>query len=222
MFRTIKIGLLPIIALCISFAGVASAGTIVPGIYELFDHPDAQLTGSQGPYGLRLDSEDPPPGQGPTFSVEIPAGVVTLTWPGFGTAKIEGVLHNNTTGQEWEVEYDLSGVSSVADGIVATSASGTLTALAPAGVGSEPLGTVIPLTGEANGAGNAFVFRADGHRLPPAESMTPVGRGWLDEDGTNDWLVVGLLVEELIIPEPSSAVLVTIACVAGLARRRAN
>ena len=51
------------------------------------------------------------------------------------------------------------------------------------------------LTGLQNGSGFVFVFLADGHRID-GDSDTPVGRGWLQGSGTNDWLVM--------VPEPGT------------------
>ena len=214
LFRSLLVG-----AVC-SLGALASAGTISPGVFELLDHPDGNLTNSQGPYGLRLDSQDPPPGNGPTFSVEIPAGVVTLTWPGGSTATIEGVLHNNFTGQEWDLTYDLTGVSMVSNGFVASGGSGSLTALALAGPDSDPIGTVITITGEQNNGGDAFVFRADGHRLS-GDNATAVGRGWLDANSTNDVLFQAIQTSTFEIPEPTSALLLVSAGLL-VGRRRAG
>ena len=183
-----------------AFAPTAQAGTIVPGIFELFNHPNGNISDSHGPYGLRLDFL-PPPGAGPTFSVEADADPVLLTWNIDSTAIIEGRVVNNETGEFWLVEYHLTGLTTYADGFEAAAGSGMLTY---DDVG--PPQADIPLTGKLKN-GSVFNFFADGHRLDD-DDMSTVGRGWLDEDGhANDWLVTATQVEEFEIPEPASFVL---------------
>ena len=104
----------------------ASAGTIFPGIFELFNHPDGSAV-SLGPYGLRLDSLDPPDGLGPTYSIEADVNPVVLTWNLDDTAVIEGRILNNTTGEFWKVEYHLTDLTVFGNGFMAATGAGTLT-----------------------------------------------------------------------------------------------
>lgn len=167
----------------------AAAGTISPGTYRLLDHG----FGNQGPdYGLRVDALS-----NTLFSTELGGVQTLLTWSGGSTATISGTLHNNTTTDIWQVNYVLTGVVAVGtQGFTATMGSGTLT---------DPLSNVTPINGEINGAGIAFDFLADGHRLP-GDSDTAVGRGWLlPPNSTDDWLVRAEL-----IPEPGSALLISL------------
>ena len=182
--------------------GASDAGTIVsPSIYRFLDHGD----GKQGPdYGLRLDS------LGKLFSVEMGGAEVLLGWDGGDTASIMGTLFDPDSGQLWDVEYEVSGITSDAEGFDATAGSGFLT-------DPDDPGNPIPMTGKQNGSGIAFTFRADGHRLEPEDSMVPVGRGWLLPDGSiDDWLVRG----EFVVPEPTTVLLLAMGLTVIAFRRR--
>ncbi len=179
---------------------------VSPGIYQLFDHPDAYLfrtdnhccddpdTGEAGPYGLRYDAIDPPHGRGPTYSVNNGGAFVTLTWlGGTSNAVIEGNVWRNDTNTLYSVYYEMWGfVDTGAGGPSWTNGSGTF---ADGG---------ITLTGKQGHDGTAFDFLPDGYRLGgyPYPSDTIVGRGWLGPHGTNDWLVIAQRV-----PEPSTLLL---------------
>ncbi len=172
-------------------AGSASAGVILPGQYFLLDHPDGNI--SPPPYGLRLDD------LGLTLSTELNGASTVLTWSGGATATIVGTLWNNQAAEMWTVNYTLTGVVAAGAnlGFTATGGNGSLT---------DPALNTVTLTGKQDLSGSAFDFLADGHRLGghPAygDADTPVGRGWVEGAGTNDWLV-----RATPIPEPGSALL---------------
>lgn len=169
----------------------AAATTLVgPGIYKLGDHPDGNITNTAGPYGLRVDTLPGVPG--PTFSTELGGAQALLTWGGGNTAHIGGKLWHNTLGQLWDVDYDITGVITDGGGIGfrATGGSGTLS-----------YNNVLQLSFNSKKSGSySFLFLGDGHRLPNNDDI--VGRGWLDLNGTNDWLVTAKPV-----PEPSTMLL---------------
>jgi hypothetical protein len=172
-------------------AGLAQAGTILPGQYRLLDHPDGNI--SPPPYGLRVDA------LGLTFSTELGGANVILDWGGGATASIIGTMFSSS-GDIWDVNYLLSGITAAPLnlGFSAAVGFGTLT---------DPLSNVTVLTGDTNGSGSVFDFLADGHRLGahPAfgDADSPVGRGWLLPAGsTDDWLV-----RAVPIPEPGTALL---------------
>ena len=175
--RRTAAALVSLLALVAFAATPALAGTILPGTYALLDHGAGEL----GPdYGLRMDS------LGEVFSVELGAASVTLTWNA-SSANISGTLRSETN-ELWTVDYDLTGIALVGtQGFTATGGSGTLT---------DSSSTEYTLTGKQDGDGFAFLFLADGHRID-FDNDTPVGRGWLEGSGTNDWLVIG-------IPEPGT------------------
>lgn len=194
------------LAMCIG--QLSGAGTISPGIFELFNHPDGN-SDVPGAYGLRLDYL-PPPGHGPTYDVEADANPVTLTWFLNGTARIAGRILNNATGEFWKVTYDMTSLTESASGFSAVFGTGLLE--------YDDVGTPKPdilLTGDFSSMGRATDFFADGYRLPPAESMTPVVRGWLlpSQIGPhNDWLMTAVQTTVFMVPEPTAIVLLCSAC----------
>lgn len=214
MIRTLKIVLTTALVV---YGQAVIAAPISPGVFELLNHPDGLLVGSHGPYGLRLDFDSPPVGNGPTFDVQADSTPVTLTWNLNGTVVIEGRLLNNTTNEFWDVVYNLTGVVATSGGFSATGGSGSLTY---DDVGVAPVSSPISLTGKQNGSGEAFLFLPDGHRLA-GDNTTTVGRGWVEGDGTfNDWLVIGLQSETFNVPEPATIGLLLVALAGMFAGRK--
>jgi len=189
------------VALLVVGPGASSAGTIAsPSIYRFLDHGE----GNQGSdYGLRADS------LGKLFSVELGGAEVLLTWDGGDTASIMGTLFDPDEGELWDVEYELSGITSDAEGFDATDGTGFL-------IDPDDPDTPIEINAKQDGSGIGFTFRADSHRLVPDDGMVPVGRGWLLPDGTtDDWLVRG----EFVVPQPATGMLLAVG-LAGMAVHR--
>jgi hypothetical protein len=185
-----------VIAMSMILAASAQAVPLVPGLYQLFDHGDGHL----GPdYGIRSTA------LGKLFSFELGAASVTLDWDGGLTAQILGTVHDNDTGDLWDLEYTISNIVLDPDGFVSMDGLGSLT---------DPLNNVTVLEGEANGSGYVFLFLADGHRLDN-DNSTPVGRGWLLPPGSVD----DFLFRAELIPEPATLALLSIGAM-GLIRRR--
>lgn len=115
------------------------------------------------------------------------------------TANISGkVQHNpnstNIIQELWDVNYDITGVEADPGGMGFTATGGT---------GQLFFNNVLQTqwTGKQDGSGFAFLFLGDGHRLSE-DTTSPVGRGWLDLNGTNDWLVTATPV-----PVPAAFIL---------------
>jgi len=202
--RSILLVVVTVWCLGIFFATPVAASAVVPGTtWVLFDHPDAALNDEPGfgPYGLRGDFIDPPPDEGPVFSVSCVDcdglgnnAFVTLVWNLDNTVVISGTIWDNNNGGFWDVLHTLTATQETSpDGFSST--DGTLTLTGP---GGTPIHIV---DGKTNGGGKTFLFLADGHRLD-GDNYTPVGRGWFNKDGTNDWIVIGRRV-----PEPSTLLL---------------
>lgn len=182
------------------FVGGAQAAAIDPGTYLLSDHGFGNLGAN---YGFRLDIL--PGSPGPTFSTSCAQCSVTLVWNGGDGATISGVIQNNLDNSLWSVSYTLTGLMLVGGnagtgGIGWTAGSGSVWDNATmTGASALDFNGQQGSSGVANG--KVFVLLADGHRIP-GDSSSPVGRGWIDEGGTNDWLVRANQV-----PEPSSLLL---------------
>lgn len=160
------------------------AATLIPGTYQLLDHPDGAVVGSQGPYGLRLDWLSPPAGVGPTFSTETNNAYTELFWDGSTSASIIGTLWNNTTNELWTVSHILTDIITVGGsngGFKALNGLMTLTG---------PDLNVYTMASKQDSSGIGFYALGDNHRCGGHTDCGPlVGNGWLDENGTNDWLV---------------------------------
>lgn len=184
-----------------------------PITWDLVDHG----FGTLGPfYGLRLD--DPlPNGPARLFSFGG-ASTARLVFDTAGTASISGTIIENGNGgtaacsggsshspgdcSVWDLSYSFSGITveDAADpfaGFTATSGSGSVI--------SQGDATELEL-GFALSDGLAFLWLADGHRLPGDDS-TLVGRGWVDptsnSSGANDFLFTGVA----LVPEPGTLAL---------------
>jgi len=205
--RSILLVVVAVWCVGVFFATPVLASAIVPGTtWVLFDHPAAALTNDSGfgPYGLRVDFLDPPPGDGPVFSVSCVdcdgLGVgnnafVTLVWNLDNSVEISGTIWDNNNGGFWTVFHTLT-VIQVTGGF--KSIDGILMLTTPGGT------TLPPIAGKPTGSDPGdptFLFLADGHRLD-GDNYTPVARGWFNETGTNDWIVIGRRV-----PEPSTLLL---------------
>ena len=175
------------ITLSLAFSSLASAGTIVPGVYRLLDHGDGKLGTN---YGLRVDFLSA------TFSMEIGGAEVLLTWDGGNSATLIGTIFNNSTGEIWELDYLLTPVTAVGTmGFTSTAGAGTIT---------DPSNNITNFIGKADAGGDVFAFLADGHRIS-GDSDSPVGRGWLDFEGINDFLV-----RAEVVPEPGTGLLLSL------------
>lgn len=180
------------ISLVFMFSTPATAATVT---FSLGDHPDSGLFQGDptSPYGLRVD-EQPPGGNGPTFSVGTNlgglGGPMTISWDPTNLAAgatITGTMERNDDGTFWTTTYTLSGLSAAEDGgFKATDGSGSV----------DEIGGLLrsfSLTSEQNGSGIAFEFDNDGHRLATDDGW--VGRGWLlPPDSTDDWIFTATLV----------------------------
>lgn len=181
----------------VAFAVNAQATTLVPGLYQLLDHPDAALTDTSlaDPisYGLRLDALGGTAAER-TFSAEQDGAFVTLDWDG-STAVISGSFSNNATNELWTIIYTLTSTMNTAEGFEVSGATGS-------GSGSLTNGmTVIDLAGESIASGIIFSALTDGHRCSGEPCIdgedTAVARGWLEitiggvssAQGSNDFLV---------------------------------
>lgn len=174
----------------------------------LFDHEDGALTASHGPYGLRYDVLDPPVGAGPTFSMEFGNASATLRIFSSGDAQLFGTLHRNDTAEDYSVVFNLTGLVLSETGYNYRWTSGSGTLIGP--------GVAETLLSEQNGAGHAFNFLPDGHRLAN-DTTTFVGRGWLLPQGSTDDFL--FKAQWGSVPEPSVLLLFG-AGLAGVAYRR--
>lgn len=200
--------------LCQSTAHAA----VIPGVYQLFDHPDAHLTDFIGGYGLRIDSLDKSR-LGPVFSVSSNGAEVHLTWDGGSTALIEGNVYNHYTDSLWHVVHVIENIFDVAEGFVTNDESDSVMTLTDTAGG----GTEYIFNNKSDG-NNSFVFLEDSFRCEGFTECGPiVSRGWVKYEGknygNNDWIVYA---ELKVVPVPAAVWLFTSGLIGllGLARRR--
>ena len=169
-----------------------------------------------------------------TFSVQEGNAEVTLTWNGGNSAQISGTVRHNSTGNLWDVEYSITGISGI-------SLNGWTADATTAGYGGTlTMGTTeVSLSGKNKVENNVdtsigFEFFNDGSLFldgdrcaghgPPCAPGAIEGRGWiLVEDimsPTNDWLVIAELQPDQV-SEPGTMALFGLGLLGlGYARRR--
>ena len=215
MFRKVALSLLTMSVAAFAVPQAATALTPVPpGVYLLHDHPDAALwdhastSGPNGPYGLRMDYLPGEPG--PTFSMEQGGAQVHLSWDGGATALISGQIQHNVDGDLWGLSFTITGITAEpganGGGFTALGGNGLIWDLNSA--------DQHVLDGKQDNSGVAFRFLGDGHRMPN-DNDTPNGRGWINNDGVNDFLFTATPV-----PEPGTIALLSLGLASGLSRLR--
>lgn len=180
--------------------GMAQAGVSTVTEFSLWDHPDGDLNPPS--YGLRFDGIFG--GGQATFSMDH-FGDTTLTVTDDGVnieIHIEGTLYGGEVDgsggylspESYLLDFTYTtSVNAVADGWIAVGEhagnTGTLTQIGgPA--------SVYTLDTKADGNGDAFLFLADGHRMPNDTDW--IGRGWFQPygsgGGSQDFLFGATLV----------------------------
>jgi hypothetical protein len=173
-------------AVCIA----TPAAAFTTGMYDLFNHPDGELTANDPPvhYGLRLDAicnwglcGSHHTADEKTFSVESSLNVASawLDWGLGGTdytkARITGTLYyndgNSSYDPEWTITYNLQNIQALSgDDPTQTDAKDAVNGWY---VDNDDVrgtlvrvqdGLTIYLKGKNDGNGHAFVFDDDGHR----------------------------------------------------------
>lgn len=187
-----------LLSLVFAFFSVSASAAVLPGTYQLFDHPDGNLTNSIGPYGLRMDSLQLGV-SGPVFSVNESNAEVFLTWDGGTSATITGDLYRHDTGDLWAVSHTIENIVVVANGFFTNDETTTVMTLTDTNNG----GTVYQFNSKSDGT-TSFAFFEDSWRCNGAPNCGPiVARGWFDGDpnSTDDWQVTAVRV----IPLPAAA-----------------
>lgn len=189
-----------VIGLCGLTTTTADAATFN---YRMLDHPDGGASKSSpfASYGLRLDEYGSywsfENGGNVTMSIDDGDGVV-----GAGTMTISGMMrrsfgaiHTPSFGDLWDISYSITGLT--------VGANGTFVDTGGNGSGTISNSTLsYSLGSKANGAGQYFLFLADGHRVPGSSQL--IGRGWVD--GSDDWPGANdLLFTVTPVPLPAAA-----------------
>ena len=179
----------------------ATAATSATYVYDLFDNPDGSETGNGYDYGLRLDDSNK------FFSFENGASA-TLSYDDVAkTAEISGTMRESLGfdtdgatrlfGTLWTVSYTMDMLTDLGGGLF----------LDETGNGSGSIsetGTSISLGAKARGDGVYFYFTEDSNRDPNTNDELYVGEGWVGGSGTQDFLFLGELNEDISIDLPTT------------------
>lgn len=218
-------GLVAVAALACS----ANAALVVPGTYELSNHPDGSAT--PPPYGLRLDELYNATGNADvfTFNFDAPQSAVFMVISTNSIRIFGQALGGRDTGGAHAIDQYLgvytfdflysTGVQAAPgdDDLIVNAAN-----RANSGSIVTPLGDTIALVDERSG-GFSFRFGNEDNDLGHRGYNGLSGWGWLTHHGANathvaasDWLFTAQLVE---IPTPGALALTGLAGLAMLRRR---
>ena len=218
---------------------VCPAGSLtdlmVPGFYELNDHPDGML--AEPFYGLRLDGLGGDPSREFTFSFDEGGADMFLELKAvdseiysvriFGWA-YGGEVENNAYVDPilWAIDFTYDAVVEMGDRLVSNTfdqATGTI--MAKEDGRDFTMGQSFDLREFVDSPDKKTFFIGTGHRGVDGLS----GWGWLNHSGTSidehvydsDWLfVVGDMTDPKMVPEPAVVTLLVLGLGGLLARRR--